>query len=295
MDRHEWLAERRLGIGGSDIAAIMGVNKWATPLTIYFQKVEGREVQENNAMRMGRVLEPVIAQLFAEETGAAVYAPSREIFVHEKEPIFRASVDRVFENHEHDGILECKTTRMDLIEPDPSWFCQLQWYLLCTNLTQGAIAVLSSGFEYQHWYFIRDDPYISKMQEEALRFWRDHVIAQVPPEPRTEADVRRLFPSHLAGKQTELNDAEYETVLKLSIAKDKRKDAEITEDALAEIVKCKFGDAEALIYGGKIIATFKKDKDGVSFDAKNFEKEHPDLYRQYARPHLGARKLLVKV
>ncbi len=34
MSREEWLALRRTGLGGSDIAAIMGFNKYKTPLEV---------------------------------------------------------------------------------------------------------------------------------------------------------------------------------------------------------------------------------------------------------------------
>ncbi|WP_368506696.1 YqaJ viral recombinase family protein, partial [Staphylococcus pasteuri_A] len=33
-----WHHERRLGIGGSDVAAILGISRWATPLDIFNQK-----------------------------------------------------------------------------------------------------------------------------------------------------------------------------------------------------------------------------------------------------------------
>ena len=34
MNREEWLNERRTGIGGSDAAAVMGLNPWKSPLDV---------------------------------------------------------------------------------------------------------------------------------------------------------------------------------------------------------------------------------------------------------------------
>ncbi|MBE6044097.1 MAG: hypothetical protein E7216_07665, partial [Clostridium thermopalmarium] len=34
MDKLEWLKERQRGIGGSDVGAILGVNKWKTPFEV---------------------------------------------------------------------------------------------------------------------------------------------------------------------------------------------------------------------------------------------------------------------
>lgn len=34
-DRSQWLADRRTGIGGSDISASLGINPWRSPLDLY--------------------------------------------------------------------------------------------------------------------------------------------------------------------------------------------------------------------------------------------------------------------
>ena len=38
-DRESWLRERRRGIGGSDIGAILGLNKYRSPLDVYLDKI----------------------------------------------------------------------------------------------------------------------------------------------------------------------------------------------------------------------------------------------------------------
>ena len=38
MSESEWLEKRRAGIGGSDSGAILGMNKYATPLSVYIAK-----------------------------------------------------------------------------------------------------------------------------------------------------------------------------------------------------------------------------------------------------------------
>ena len=39
MNRQEWLKARRAGIGGSDVSAIAGLNKWKSPVAVYLDKV----------------------------------------------------------------------------------------------------------------------------------------------------------------------------------------------------------------------------------------------------------------
>lgn len=38
IDRADWLAARRTGIGGSDVAPILGLSKWRSPLDVYMVK-----------------------------------------------------------------------------------------------------------------------------------------------------------------------------------------------------------------------------------------------------------------
>ena len=40
MDKLQWLKERQKGIGGSDVGAIMGVNKWKSAFEVYIDKTE---------------------------------------------------------------------------------------------------------------------------------------------------------------------------------------------------------------------------------------------------------------
>ena len=108
MPREDWLAERRKGIGGSDAAAIVGLSKWATPFTIYMDKLGLLpEKEETEAMRQGRDLEEYVACRFAEQTGKQVQRCNYMIRNCEY-PWAIADIDgRVV--RENAG-LECKTT-----------------------------------------------------------------------------------------------------------------------------------------------------------------------------------------
>lgn len=60
-DRAAWLAERRTGIGSSDVAGILGVSPYSTPFQVWLSKVEELDDDtENEAMRWGRLLESMI-------------------------------------------------------------------------------------------------------------------------------------------------------------------------------------------------------------------------------------------
>ena len=73
MTREEWLNARRKGIGGSDAAAIMGANPYASPLSVYLDKLGlAQEKEITEAMRQGTDLEDYVAKRFSEATGKKV-------------------------------------------------------------------------------------------------------------------------------------------------------------------------------------------------------------------------------
>ena len=59
MSHEEWLEQRRQGIGGSDAGAVIGVNKWRSPYTVYCDKlgklppIEDNERKSNEFTRSG--------------------------------------------------------------------------------------------------------------------------------------------------------------------------------------------------------------------------------------------------
>ena len=65
LPREEWLNYRRRGIGGSDVAAILGVSPFRTARDIYYDKigVVAVEPDESNwvPLEMGNLLEDLVS------------------------------------------------------------------------------------------------------------------------------------------------------------------------------------------------------------------------------------------
>lgn len=47
LSEEEWLAYRRKGIGGSDVAALLGISPWRTARDLYFDKLNIVAVEDN--------------------------------------------------------------------------------------------------------------------------------------------------------------------------------------------------------------------------------------------------------
>ena len=69
INREEFLARRRTGIGGSDVGAICGVDPFRGPLDVYLEKIGANEEEFNANMDAGIRLEPIVKDLYVEDSG----------------------------------------------------------------------------------------------------------------------------------------------------------------------------------------------------------------------------------
>lgn len=94
MIREEWLKERKKSLGGSDMGAVLGLNKYRSPYTVWAEKT-GRigEEPENEAMRIGRDLEPYVASRFEEVSRKGVRRMNY-LLRREDCPHLHANIDR---------------------------------------------------------------------------------------------------------------------------------------------------------------------------------------------------------
>lgn len=302
--REEWLSLRQ-GIGSSEIATIIGVNRWETPYQLWLRKTGKAPAKEETfAMRAGHYLEDAVSLFWQDATGRQVIKSSsaENIYVHPEMDFLRVSPDRTYwipgatRNDENKGVLECKTTRMP-IDPDDIpryWFCQLQYQLGVMQREQGSLAWLVQGteFDYKDITFVPD--FFGWMVEEAEKFWRKNVLEGVEPDPINSSDILLKYSSHFAGKSVEATENLMLEVARLKGIKSQLKALESEKDEIEEHVKMYMADAEALSYAGESLVTWKTAKDTTRFDAKTFEKEHPELYTQYTVSVPGSRRLLVK-
>lgn len=305
-DRAEWLEYRNSGIGSSEVATILGLNPWETPYQLWRRKMgldEGKE--ETFAMRAGHYLEDAVSRFWSDATGKEVIKSSAGdwLIVDKEKPYLRVSPDRTYwlsgnsRKASNKGILECKTTQMTIDEDNipKNWFCQLQYQLGVAGLEQGSLAWLSAGrnFGYKNVALVPD--FYNWAVEEVTKFWYDNVLAKQEPNAMNVEDVILKYNKHTDGKIIEISEDIYTACNSLKVVKDEIAKLEEQKDAFEEKIKLGFGDAEAISYQGQTLATWKAPKPSEKFDSKSFQKDHPDLAKEYTSSSQGARRFLLKV
>ena len=120
MTREHWLECRMHGpdgdipytIGGSDVAAVLGVSPWVTPLELWRIKkglMQPDDTANAAAKAMGLLMEPIVAQCYAKATGNTVIEDTG-LYQHADYPYALANLDYRLEENGRQGVLECKTT-----------------------------------------------------------------------------------------------------------------------------------------------------------------------------------------
>lgn len=290
--------KRLTGIGGSEVPAILGMNKYSSPYRVWAIKT-GREDSfvGNKYTTAGTILESAVVEFFSRETEYRIIKASakQKVFVHPKVSFAIGMPDRFyFSNRVGRGILECKTTQQSLDEVPDSWFAQLQWYLGIVGLYYGGIAWLEHGLEFKYKEYEYDADFFDFMLAEVTKFWENHIVKDVPPDPINIDDLIARYPQHISGKTI---DAPYEIVrahTELKEIREQIKKLETRETELSDAVKMAMKDSERVVSRGETLFSWKASKDSVVFEKDRFQIENPDLYQNYLTTRPGTRRFLIK-
>ena len=269
MSRSEWLKLRASGIGGSDAGAIMGLNKYATPLSVYFAKKDLAVQEGSKAAEWGNILEDPVRQKAREELGIQIETVPG-MFTNKEHDFMNANFDGlVFVEGEKEiagsvvsglGGHEIKTSRtgegFTTDEIPDSYYAQVQHYMAVTGLTFFVLTVfIFDQYTGRHYVIPRNDEFINRLIEAEGVFWNDFVLANVMPAPtgnENELDLVKALPM---AEEITLN-ADTEQLLEEKAAIDSQiKDLQEKSDILKEQVLLKMTEASGEENAPKTIAT----------------------------------------
>lgn len=289
MNKEQWLKERRNYIGGSDVAAILGLSKWKSPLAVYMEKIGELENKESTRrMEMGNRLEHMVAEDFVEEykkdTGKEIKVRNvNKVLIHPQYDFIRANIDRKIEGK--DEGLECKTTEVyNIKEWDDNapmnYIVQCMHYMAVTGFKKWWLACWVGFGKFVYYELNFDAELIDKIMKAEIKFWNNHVLKKIPPDVNCN-DGELLNELYPGGQQSIiLTGKENEIVKYLEIDKEiKRLKKE--KDLYANQIKQELGDHETATCGNYSINW--KSQNRISLDSKQLKEEHPEIYNNYSK------------
>ena len=280
MSHEDWLVERQKSIGGSDAPAIIGMNPWSSPYTVWADKLGKLPPKEDNeAMRLGRDLEDYVAKRFTEKTGKKV---RRENFIitNPQYPFAHANVDRMVVGE--DAGFEAKTTSVMNLkkfkngEYPANYYVQCVHYMMVTGCAKWYLGVLVLGEGFHDFEIERDEGEIKALAESVEAFWKYVETETPPPADGTVSTSETLTTIYPESNDDSVSLIAYERDLEQYVALTAQiKELEKLKDEAANKVKAFLGEA-----GRGDTDRYKvtwTSSSRSTFDAKKFAAAHPEL------------------
>ncbi len=249
----DWLKYRRTGIGASEIAIPLGVNRWGSEIRLYAEKIGEIEPDDKESERMewGRRLEPVIITAFAERTGLQI-TPCGLLIRSKEHPWAGATLDAVLkpQPNEPDIPVEVKNSSSYNAEewsegPPDHYMAQIQHQMLVTGAPFAYIVCLLGGNKMVWAKVDRDETWINRIIYHGERFWK-LVVDRTPPAPDGSEDSRkalaRLYPVD-TGEAIELSAEHLGVALGLASLKVQKKEIESRIMEIENQIKAALGNA----------------------------------------------------
>lgn len=304
VKRDQFLANRKKGIGGSDVAAILGFSPYKSPYQLWLDKTGRSEKSvQNESAHFGNLLEDVVAKEFSRRSGMKVQRVTQQLFL-EEHPWALGNIDRAVINPEISGnvrfkdgalttdqLLECKTASEYMSKlfgeegsdqvPD-YYLTQCLWYLMITGCQVIHLAVLIGGNKFRMYRIERDEELIQSIFNQVKAFWFNHVIADVPPDPTCFDDVLHRWSKHVVGKQVEATFEQIKLGEELVSVQNRQKADKAREDEIKLSLASSMQDAEMMVNQGKTLFTYKE-QSSTRIDSTLLKKEEPDLFEKYSK------------
>jgi len=295
MKLQEWLNHRKKGIGGSDAAAVTGVNPFSTPMEVFLKKTDQipSNKEDNEAMRIGRDLEDYVADRFCEkrtkDTGEEVKVWNvNQMLRHPEYKFMIADLEKRVVGE--DALLECKTT----VDYNNNWIndsfpdmvaIQAQHYLAVTGYGKAYLAVLIlNSRQFKYYEIKRNEEIIEMLIEIEKGFWENNVKVGNPPEidgsKASEQLLKDMYPEAKEGKTKQLEPDIEVLIEEREEYKEIEKKYKTLRKGIENKIKDQLGEAEVGILNGEEVVKWKN-INSTRFNKKKLKEEHPDIYKKY--------------
>lgn len=289
--------DRKSFIGGSDVAAVLGISPWRTPLQLWEAKTRAA-IPDDNAkkkiFKRGHRWESVVAEMLVEHlesSGHQVeFVAANRRYVDPDMDFLAAEIDYEIRL---DGEQEITNVELKTVSPfkakewgeedtdeSPVWYtAQAMHGLGITGRTRCLVAPLFGADEIRTYPIVRDDETIEAMRARCDAFWQ-LVQTGVRPDPTTLADLDRLYQGDPQAPALYADNDLHRQILRLRAIKAEINAREAEGEAIEFDIKQAMGNAVELCTDDKVAITWKPRKQSW-LDQARLKADHPDIHRKY--------------
>jgi predicted phage-related endonuclease len=284
-------------ISGSDVASILGYNKYKSSFQVWMEKtgISQKEIEDID-LKFDRVIKDVILNCWqADANSIAGHTP---YIHHEQNSFIVCAPHPSYIQDGKAGALELGSSHKYFDSSDLKYMLYYSKLQLCMGLLKleiGEIVVLNLIEKELYRYPCNFDPdFYDHMIEKCVNFWESYVIKNIPPPPQSIMDVKTFYTKHIAGDFLDATHEQAKDIERLKVIKAEIKQLESQEKNIQDRVMIDLKDKEGLTYEDKVLCTWKASKESTKFDVDSFKDSHPNLFSQFQKISPGSRRFSVK-
>lgn len=301
----QWHDFRGNKIGGSDVAAIMGLSKYKTPLDVWLEKSGlsvSEDISDKPAVYWGNRLEDIIAEEFALRHPEYAVEQTKATYQSVEQPLYIANLDRELTDAlGNKGVLEIKTAGVysasHWLDGVPIYYqTQVQHYLMVTGYTYAWVAVLIAGQDYREYKIERDEEDIAAIQDTLTRFC-ESIKTNTPPSsymnPMAAGALTELYKDYSKDfKPMDKQSTEY--VRRINAIKAQEKELTQERKELETYLKEQIKDDKGIEDELFRVTWVRSNKQ--SLDTKKLKAEQPDIVERYTTSKItdGGLRITIK-
>lgn len=274
--REQWLTERKNGTGGADAAGALRLSRWASPYSVWLDKVsEDHEDIDNEPMYWGRELEPAIVKALGKRQGIPVQRYPYMLRSRQW-PWMQVNLDGIADH----AVVEAKNVGVRMADewqtedgealvPD-HYNIQGQHACAVTGMPGVWFAVLIGGQDFRAIYVERDEELIGMLVKALENFWtlvKNRTPPAVDGSAATTKALKRQF-ANVVPEPIEVDITMIDWLIQRQAIKDQMKSLKEDLDAYENSIKAVLGHHEVGEY------TVGRDKLTVVTAKRQVVKEH---------------------
>lgn len=295
--RNTWLAERRHGIGSSDVPKVLGL--YGSALTVWHDKLGHLpDDEQNESMLWGTLLEDTVAQEWARRNRSVVRRVG--LVAHTTEPYLRATLDRRVVQcplrggaRESCGLeVKCRnafgTANWGKSGIPDDVLAQVLHQMYVTGYSHIHVAVLIGGSDYRQRtvYADREREVLDWSVEQSRRLWLDHIVTQRRPAHNGSGDdlidlEHRLHPDRGGNKHLDVEEYVDATAMLGEYARwhSAEQDAKEHKRRLqGELIAMLDGAEAAIANNDTLLYQYPERPGRVTANLERLAERHPDAY-----------------
>ena len=322
MSREDWLKERTKGIGGSDVATVLGLNPYKTPLELWEEKTgksKGHEAGE--AAYWGTQLEDLVAKEFSKRTGMKVQRVNFMLTAGE-DGWMRGNIDRAIINPDIAGRvsvlkpekasecgrllttdvgLECKTANSFMVDQwgdsqeseivagkvvtdhkIPLYYETQIQWYMAVTGIETFYVAVLIGGQDFRMYEVKRDEDVINAIVSKCKDFWENNVLKNVPPAPINVDDVKKLYAKDNGDMAEASTEEAIDIGELRNIKGQIKELQEQEKAVASRLIMAIGERTGLNIAGEKAITYKA-QNTTRFSSTAFRKDHPDLFEDYAK------------